>query len=365
MVNIKKQINKLYASSILGNISLSAAWVAILAARGFSLTEIGIAEACFHLTSILMEIPSGVLADVFGRKKMLIVSAIMHIIGNIVMIASTNLVWVCISIAFHALNYNFTSGSGDALAYDTLKSGSQEKHYEKYVSNQLIIYRLFDGLSTLCAGLALYLGHQISYGVDIVICIIQLLILRGLVEVGNRIKLEGNRCTAVWREIKECFRKSFQFMRESKKAFRLMFFNSLLGSFDILLLFFLQAKFPRIGLKGVLLGVALFVTQLGGIMGSKLILLFKKARYLEVYLVSAVLILTGLLVEHTGIWYVMTLGGVISALGDDAIQIRTNAILQDMFPSEQRATLMSIDSFIFSLIMIVLSPLAGIFFSIW
>ena len=154
-------------------------------------------------------------------------------------------------------------------------------------------------------------------------------------------------------------------MRESKKAFRLMFFNSLLGSFDILLLFFLQAKFPRIGLNGILLGVALFATQLGGIMGSKLILLFKKARYLEVYLASAVLILTGLLVEHTGIWYVMALGGVISALGDDAIQIRTNAILQDMFPSEQRATLMSIDSFIFSLIMIVLSPLAGIFFSIW
>jgi len=39
--------------------------------------------------------------------------------------------------------------------------------------------------------------------------------------------------------------------------------------------------------------------------------------------------------------------------------------LQDMFPSEQRATLTSIESFSFSVIMIVLSPLAGFFFTFW
>ena len=34
MLNIEKQIRKLYASSVLGNLSLTGAWVAILAARG-------------------------------------------------------------------------------------------------------------------------------------------------------------------------------------------------------------------------------------------------------------------------------------------------------------------------------------------
>ena len=50
---------------------------------------------------------------------------------------------------------------------------------------------------------------------------------------------------------------------------------------------------------------------------------------------------------------------------DDALQVRTDAILQEMFPSEQRATLISMESFTFSMIMIVLSPLAGIVFSVW
>ena len=47
-LNIKKQISRLYLSSVMGNLSLTGAWVAILAARGYSLVEIGIAETVFH-----------------------------------------------------------------------------------------------------------------------------------------------------------------------------------------------------------------------------------------------------------------------------------------------------------------------------
>ena len=52
MFKIKKQISKLYMASILGNLSLTGAWVAILAARGYSLVEIGIAETVFHIFSL-------------------------------------------------------------------------------------------------------------------------------------------------------------------------------------------------------------------------------------------------------------------------------------------------------------------------
>ena len=40
MNTIRKQIGYLYTSSVLGNLSLTGAWVAILAARGYSLVEI-------------------------------------------------------------------------------------------------------------------------------------------------------------------------------------------------------------------------------------------------------------------------------------------------------------------------------------
>ena len=58
------------------------------------------------------------------------------------MILSNNLFMVCLSIAFYALSYNFSSGTGDALAYDSLKIAKMESGFEKYMSNQLVIYRL-------------------------------------------------------------------------------------------------------------------------------------------------------------------------------------------------------------------------------
>lgn len=167
MLNIKKQISGLYLSSALGNLSLTGAWVAILAARGYSLVEIGIAETVFHVTSLIFELPSGVLADLFGRKRMLLVSSMMRIIGSLIMILSCNMGMVCASIAFFAMSYNFSSGSGDALAFDSLKIARRESYYEAYVSNQLILYRVCGGISTLCAGLALSIGHKLAYGTDV------------------------------------------------------------------------------------------------------------------------------------------------------------------------------------------------------
>nr|MBQ8251773.1 MFS transporter [Lachnospiraceae bacterium] len=364
MFKIKNQLSKLYTSSVLGNLSLTGAWVAILAVRGYSLVEIGIAETVFHITSLMFEIPSGVFADVFGRKKMLVVSTIMAMISDVVMILSANLFMVCVSIAFRALSYNFASGSGDALAYDSLKLAGMEEKFEKYESNQLVIYRLCSGISTLCAGFALAIGYKTAYGTGVVTGVIQVLILMSLREVyaEEHAKSKGDK---IGRKLKECFRESFAYLKELRKAIGLMFCNSLVGAVDILLLFFLQAKLPEKGMSQWWLGLALLFMEMGGIVGSRLILRLPEIRYRWIFGISSLLVFFGVLAEHSPMCWVMALGGFIAAIGDDALQVRTNALLQDMFPSKQRATLTSVESFCFSVIMIVLSPLAGIVFTYW
>ena len=244
MLNIEKQIRKLYASSVLGNLSLTGAWVAILAARGYNLVDIGIAETVFHITSLIFEIPSGVLADVFGRKKMLIVSSIMRMIGNIIMILSDNLFTVCLSIAFHALSYNFSSGTGDALAYDSLKAANAESRFERFESDQLVIYRLCSGISTLCAGFALFIGHRLAYGTDLITGVIQLAVLMSLSEMYAPAPEQSGSIAA---RLAICLKESFTFMKSAKRAMKLMIVNSLIGAADTLLLFFLQAKLPERG----------------------------------------------------------------------------------------------------------------------
>lgn len=367
MLKIKKQINLLYITSMLGNLSVTGAWVAILAARGFSLVEIGFAETVFHITSLICEIPSGILADIYGRKKMLLVSQMMAIIGNTIMVFSNGIGMVCLSFVFHALMYNFASGSGDALAYDSLKSVKQEKRYEKYFSNQMIIYRVGTAISTLCAGVALFMGYRLAYVISALWHVPILLLTMSLVEV----KIESpdaerkQQVNRILRELVKYFADSLRFLKNNVKATKLMFANSMVGAVDILLLFFLQAKLTSAGIDNRALGIALFFMEIGGIVGSKLILKAKKIRYVSVFGICSIGVAAGVCLEHTGLIPVMVIGGFISAMADDALQVRTDAKLQEMFPSEQRATLISMGSFTFSVIMIVLSPLAGYFFSIW
>lgn len=363
MFQIKKQIKRLYLSSVLGNLSLTGAWVALLAARGYSLPEIGIAETVFHITSLMFELPSGVFADVFGRKKMLIASSVMRMIGNVIMIASWNLPTVCASIAFQALSYNFASGSGDALAYDSLKLAGEEQYFEKYASNQLILYRLCGGASTLCAGLALFIGHRLAYSADVLLSVFQIRALAALYEADGQ--TDGRGAAGVLRDLADCFCRSLAFLKEARRAVGLMFCNSLVGAADTLLLFFLQAKLLMASMPEWALGMALLFMELGGILGSGLILKCGKVRYRRVLLCMIFLVSAGVCMEHSGSYLVMTAGGFLAALGDDALQVRTNTVLQDMFPSEQRATLLSVESFTFSVIMVVLSPLAGALFSWW
>lgn len=367
MLNIKKQLNLLYSSSIVGSITITGAWVAILAVRGFSLVEIGLTETVFHIVSLLFEIPSGILADIFGRKRMLMVSRLMSIIASIIMILSNDLLSVCISIAFTALSYNCASGSDTALAYDSLKSVGEESRFENYNSNMFLIYRICTGLSTLCAGLALFIGHKLAYGTDLIMLTAQMFILSRLEEVyvGDRkvktVKNLKEFVNAVW----EHTRKSFRYIREIRKAVGLMLCNSLVGAVDVLLLFFLQAKLPERGISGWTLGAALLFMQLGGVVGARLILKAKNIPYRWVFAATLALVMAGVLMEHSASCLVMALGGFLAALGDDAMQLRNESALQDMFPSEQRATLTSVESFTFSVLMIVMSPLAGYFFTYW
>lgn len=365
MFKIKKQLSRLYMSSILGNLSLSGAWVAILAERGYNLVEIGIAEMVFHITSLLFEIPSGALADMFGRKKCLIISSTMRVIANVIMILSTNLFMICLSLAFDALCYNFSSGSGDALAYDSLKLSKQESEFERYMSNQLIIYRICSGISTLCAGFALVLGHKIAYGVDLIVIAIQIVILLTLKEITLEYPEQRNEKERLNAGLVRYVKDSLWFVLKEKRVMAFMFANSFVGAIDILLLFFLQAKLPECGIPVWGLGAVLFFMELGGLLGAKLILKMPRIGYKKLFLFTSLLVLSGVFIEHSEIYYWMMIGGFIAAMGDDVLQVRTNAILQNMFPSDKRATLTSIESFTFSVIMVVLSPIAGIVFTYW
>lgn len=362
MLKIKKQIYSILTISGLSSFQIAgASWVALLAARGFSLIEIGVAESCFHLVSLLCEVPSGVIADVFGRKRSMIISQCMFILSAVLMIFSEGMIEICIAIGIDALGYNFSSGTREALAYDSLKAGGHEDRYLEFSSIELMIYRIGNASAIICAGLALTIGYRYAYSVDVVLGMICLYFSFQLQEVLLEEKqFEGT----IGYRVKRCFSESFYFLTHNPKEISLMLWNSLIGAIAILTVFFLQSTLTSAGISNMLLGPALFVVSMGGVAGAKLVIKTANWNYKKLSMACICGVLIGMYCGSVKAPLLMCLGGFVATMSDDILQVRTDAILNEKFPSSQRATLVSVSSLCFSIVMIVLSPMAGWFFSV-
>ena len=358
----KKQLPLLYISNFISNISIAgAAWVLLLVSDGYSLIQVGFAETVFHIVSLMAEIPSGMFADVFGRKKSLIVSCMMGMCSALVRGFIPGFAAVCVSVGFSALSYNFASGSDSALAYDSLLEEGQESKYDRYISTQTTIYRISNGLATLFAGAAVIMGNRNAHTLSLGLSLINMIFLLSLRE--NKVIL-NKVGESLGKRIRDVYRGAFSFLKGNKKVAGLIFRNALVGGIDVLLLFFLQAKLPMTGIPDWTLGPLLFIMSMGGILGALAARKVKKVTLGKLFIFCISLALIGLASEFTGIWYLMTLGGFATAFADDLIQIRSDIALNQMVPAEQRATLISVNSFCFSVLMIVMSPLAGFVFSL-
>ena len=363
-----KQLRLLYLNTSLGAFQIAgASWVALLAARGFSLVEIGFAESVFHVASLLFEVPSGVISDVFGRKKSMVLSQCMMLVSSLLMLVSDSMAGVLPAMVFSAFGYNFASGTRESLAYETLKAEGREAEYDGYASTDMMLYTFFSSLATLCAGAALALGYRRAYLVDIglgTVCLMSALRLRdvGYAAAGEEGGKNGPEET-VWKKIFQCFRESVRFLLHSRKAMELILLNAAVGAAATLLRFFLQARLTEKGLPDAMLGPALFFMGLGGAAGARLILHCKSWSYGRVFAVSAIAVAGCVAAAILPVPAVMVFGGFLSALFDNFLQVRSDVRLNEMVPAGQRATLISVSSLCFSGVMIVLSPLFGLLFS--
>lgn len=308
------------------------------------------------MASLLFEIPSGVLADVFGRKKCMILSQFMFILSALLMILSKGLLGICVSLVVSAFGYAFASGTREALAYDSLKCVGQEEQYLAYSSVEYSIYRIGSACATLCAGLALYLGYRRANFIDMVTGSICLLFCFRLKEV----EAEQDQFGGTWKcRLLRCFRESVHFLTSNGRSLILMLFSAFCDSIPVLTAFFLQSRLTQNGLLSDLLGPGLFAITLGGAVGAKAVTMLQQCDYRKVAGMCMLGIVGGLAFSLHTKPLMMILGGFIGNFFGDLLQMKTDALLNERFSSAQRATLDSVSSLTFSFVMILMSPLMG------
>jgi MFS family permease len=98
--------------------------------KGISLAGIGIIMMVAGIANLLFEIPTGMLADRWGRKHMIMLSAIAGIASMLLWTTSIYLALI-VGMACRSLLNNAINGSDTALLYDTLAELKREKEYTK------------------------------------------------------------------------------------------------------------------------------------------------------------------------------------------------------------------------------------------
>ena len=143
MENVEKQklknnIWKFYLFQILTGLFFATPIIVLFwMDNGLNLTQIMILQSLFSLTVVVLEVPSGYFADIFGRKKSLILSGLFWTLGIFAYSLGYNFYQFLIAEILCALGISLASGTDSAFIYDTLKDLKQEKFYKKIWGNVL------------------------------------------------------------------------------------------------------------------------------------------------------------------------------------------------------------------------------------
>ncbi|GAA0323772.1 MFS transporter [Bacillus carboniphilus] len=103
--------------------------------RGLNYFEIFLLESVLSASIFLFEIPSGALADRFGRKKVIVLSMILFAISTYIVAVSHSFLWFVVESILYGIGVAAMSGADSAMIYESLKKKELADHSFSLISS--------------------------------------------------------------------------------------------------------------------------------------------------------------------------------------------------------------------------------------
>lgn len=354
---LKRNIKISYLYSFLLQLNItSAIWVLYLAFKGMSLVQIGLLESIYHITGLIFELPTGAIADVYGKKFSVILGRVISVISCVLMITSNSFTGFAFAFILSSASMNLDSGASEALIFDSLKELGEEDKYKIIWGNLAFIMSIAQGTAVLLGGILADIRFLYAYILGTIIQAAALLSSLGFTEppaARDNKEAAGNR-------VLYQLTTSIKVLKERRAVFYLILFSALVGSLQTTVFFYSQKYFSDMNYTKTSIAVICSLGSLIDAVSSKYAYKFEKIFKLKGTLISIasvnILALTGLaFIKNLSIMFFLltsVTGGLAFTIFSDYINKR--------IPSEHRATILSIDSLSFSLFMICVFPLFGL-----
>lgn len=340
-------------------------WVVYFQLKGFTISDVSFALAFLSIATFMFEIPTGAIADIFGRKRSVVLGCFLIGIGIFLIPFATNIFFLNALFLFWGIAFTLPSGAEDAWVVDSLKEKGKENLIQKYYTKKNIIAAVcFMGAGLIATFLMYSFDFETKYrffniqlfGSDFLwFAQAIVFIISGFIYlIFAKENFERGKSN-----VRKELMKSLKLSRDGiKYSFEHPIILGILVSSLLMVVVFsfwsigyqpflynLNFDVKKLGLFNVAAaGVALFFSLIAEKLASK----FKHRKY-YIALVSVLEFLTTLLIIRVfGIW-IGVIFSVIKWNFDNLRKPIINPLLQEQIPSDKRATIGSVKSVFMSI----------------
>lgn len=322
--------------------------------HGLSLTQVMTLQAIYSFSVALFEVPSGYIADLFGRKKTIVISTIFAFIGYLVFSFYGGFYAFAIASILVGIGGSLMSGSDSALLYDTLLEVGDKNTYTKIEGRNYAIGNFSEATAGILGGFlavsSIYLPVYVQTGILFLSIPIALTLIEPTIHEENKMD----------RSLKTILGVVKFAMIDQAKLRWLIIYSSAMGVATLSMAWFAQPFF-----KAVDIPLAYFGILWAGLNFSAGLTSFNAHRFdknkggykILIYIALAMLIsflILGFNITVFGLVFVVLiylLRGIVTPILRNAINENTS--------SNKRATVLSIRSFIIRISFAISAPILG------
>ncbi len=321
---------------------------------GMSVQEIMWLQGSFGLAMLLLEFPSGYLADRIGYKRSLLIACFTQVVGwGLYAIANTFFQVVVAELVLGG-GLALVSGTDVALLYESLKETDQEEHYAKWSGRMKFWGQLGEGSAAIVAGFLYAFANRSPFFVEMVVWGVALFVAARLVEPSRH----RPPTTDNWAQIKNMLK---HVLKDSPPLRALFYTIIVLGMASFIPVWTIQLYALESGLEeswlGPLWAVANYMVAFGALFSHRLSKRWGAKRLLLVCLFLVMAGYVGLGLTHAlfgfAFYYALTL---MRGMFGPVLQHEE----QRLITSADRAGFLSLRSLFFRGSFLVIAPFIGL-----
>lgn len=354
-------IGKFYIYKIFTSLQITVPiYVIFLLANDLSMTQVMVLQSFYTALIFLFEVPSGVFADLYGRKNSLILSSIFLTTAFLIFGIGRNYVIFLLAALLWAIAQSLRSGADTAILFDSLKSIKKTNLFTKYNGRANSLEMLILGISAITGGIiANYFGNRLLFFITAILFSISIVVAITFKEPGIHKKIIEKK---YMRHMKQALLVSYK----NKIVNNFILFFAFFGAFAYMLYyliqpFFNEGKYGKFIVGGVVAGYFLFCS-IGSFFSEHIIKKIKSKQLVKLVVLLSLIIF--LLIPQVSTWLAILFVFLHSFIAGVA-GILTNTKINENIEPNHRATILSILNFFQKIIYAILAPLIGYFAEVY